>query len=118
VSSDDVCTVWEPLRVSHRIERFRVFTTKSFEDFALFQPQWSNYSVLSLHHFVEGSFDEAWAEDTISALRGLELMLCFVIGYGWRRALDDLIIRFIDGDLSERLGSYLQHELEAAWNGL
>jgi hypothetical protein len=117
VSSGEVCKVWESLRVYHRIERFKVFATKSFEAFALFQPQWSNYAILSLQHFFDGSFDEARAEDIISALRGLELTLCFVFGYGWRRVFDDLIIRVSEGDLSEMLGAYLRHELEAAWNG-
>ena len=31
--------------------------------------------------------------------------------------MDDLIIRVSEGDLSEMLGTYLRHELEAAWNG-
>lgn len=117
ISSLEVCKVWESLRVFHRIEQFPVFNTKSFEAFTLFQPQWSNYSILSLQHFVDGSFDEVRVEDIISALRGLELTLCFVFGYGWRRVLDDLIIRVSEGDLSEMLGAYLRHELEAAWNG-
>lgn len=117
VSCGEICKVWESLRVFHRIERFQVFATKSFEAFALFQPQWSNYAVLSLQHFVDGSFDEARVEDIISALRGLELTLCFVFGFGWRRVFDDLIIRVSEGDLSEMLGAYLRHELEAAWNG-
>ena len=117
ISSIETCKVWESLKVYHRIERFRVFSAKSFEAFTLFQPQWSNYSVLALQHFFDDSFDEERVEDIISALRGLELTLCFIFGYGWRRVLDDLIIRVSEGDLSKMLGTYLRHELEAAWNG-
>jgi len=50
VSSGKICKVWEYLRGFHRIERFHVFATKSIEAFSLYQPQWSNYSVLSLQH--------------------------------------------------------------------
>jgi len=42
------------LSSSHR--RFQVFATKSFEAFALFQPQWSNYAILLLQLFFDGWF--------------------------------------------------------------
>ena len=112
----DRSKVWESLRVLHRIENFRVFQPKSFEAFILFLPQWNNDSVLSLQHFVDFVFDEQKLEHIISALRGLELVLCFVFGFGWKKVLDDVITRISEGDLSETLGSYLRHELEAVWN--
>ena len=108
--------VWESLKLLHRVENFKVFLPKSFEAFILFLPQWNNDSVLSLQHFVDFTFDEQKLEHIISALRGLELVLCFVFGFGWKRTLDDIITRVSEGDLSETLGSYLHHELEAVWN--
>lgn len=112
----DRSKVWESLKVLHRIENFKVFHPKSFEAFILFLPQWNNDTVLSLQHFVEFVFDEQKLEHIISALRGLELVLCFVFGFGWKKVLDDVITRISEGDLSEALGSYLRHELEAVWN--
>jgi len=108
--------VWESLKLLHRVENFKVFSPKFFEAFILFLPQWNNDSVLSFQHFVDFTFDEQKLEHIISALRGLELVLCFVFGFGWKRTLDDIITRISEGDLSETLGSYLHHELEAVWN--
>jgi len=116
VESTERSNVWESLKVYHRIEHFKVFLPKSFEAFILFLPQWNNNTVLSLQHFVESTFDEQKLEHIISALRGLELVLCFVFGFGWKRVLDDIVTRVSEGDLSEALGCYLRHELEATWS--
>ena len=116
IESTDRSKVWESLKVLHRIENFKVFLPKSFEAFILFLPQWNNDTVLSLQHFVDFAFDEQKLEHIISGLRGLELVLCFVFGFGWKKVLDDVITRISEGDLSESLGSYLRYELEAVWN--